>query len=58
MFGVSKNSQKVAPKNPFSSQDPEQVFTDLYQIGHGNFGAVYYVSNNIILSNNILMLLC
>lgn len=28
----------------FSKQDPEKLFTDLREIGHGNFGAVYYVS--------------
>ena len=24
--------------------DPEKDFTGLYEIGHGSFGAVYYVS--------------
>ena len=24
--------------------DPEKLFSDLTEIGHGNFGAVYYVS--------------
>ena len=28
----------------FSTDDPEKLFTDLREIGHGNFGAVYYVS--------------
>ena len=28
----------------FSTDDPERVFTDLREIGHGSFGAVYYVS--------------
>jgi thousand and one amino acid protein kinase len=28
----------------FSNNDPEQIFCDLREIGHGNFGAVYYVS--------------
>lgn len=27
-----------------STEDPEQRFTNLYEIGHGSFGAVYYVS--------------
>jgi len=27
----------------FSTEDPEQLFVDLREIGHGNFGAVYYV---------------
>lgn len=28
----------------FSTDDPEKVFQDLREIGHGSFGAVYYVS--------------
>jgi len=28
----------------FSNEDPEQIFCDLREVGHGNFGAVYYVS--------------
>lgn len=27
----------------FSKDDPEKLFVDLREIGHGNFGAVYYV---------------
>lgn len=27
----------------FSKEDPEKLFVDLREIGHGNFGAVYYV---------------
>ena len=35
-------------KNPeyaglFDEQDPDKLFTDLREIGHGSFGAVYYV---------------
>ncbi len=29
--------------NLFSKEDPEKLFVDLREIGHGNFGAVYYV---------------
>jgi thousand and one amino acid protein kinase len=29
--------------NLFSKDDPEKLFVDLREIGHGNFGAVYYV---------------
>lgn len=29
----------------FSTDDPERVFTDLREIGHGSFGAVYYARN-------------
>ena len=28
----------------FYNDDPEKIFTDLKEIGHGSFGAVYYVS--------------
>lgn len=34
----------------FSRDDPEKIFVDLREIGHGNFGAVYYV---IIKKNKI-----
>ena len=29
----------------FSMEDPEKIFSDLREIGHGSFGAVYYVSS-------------
>ncbi|CAF0974201.1 unnamed protein product, partial [Didymodactylos carnosus] len=29
----------------FSKDDPEKLFVDLREIGHGNFGAVYYARN-------------
>lgn len=28
----------------FSDEDPEEIFDDQIEIGHGSFGAVYYVS--------------
>ena len=28
----------------FSNEDPEKIFTDLREIGHGSFGAVYHVN--------------
>ena len=28
----------------FDKEDPEKICTDLREIGHGSFGAVYYVS--------------
>ncbi|UJR21547.1 hypothetical protein I4U23_024631 [Adineta vaga] len=31
--------------NLFSKEDPEKLFVDLREIGHGNFGAVYYGRN-------------
>ncbi|CAF3891210.1 unnamed protein product [Rotaria magnacalcarata] len=30
----------------FSKEDPEKLFVDLREIGHGNFGAVYYARNS------------
>jgi thousand and one amino acid protein kinase len=30
--------------NLFSKEDPDKLFVELREIGHGNFGAVYYVS--------------
>ncbi|UJR27427.1 hypothetical protein I4U23_008716 [Adineta vaga] len=32
--------------NLFSLEDPEKLFVDLREIGHGNFGAVYYARNS------------
>ncbi|CAF1030666.1 unnamed protein product [Rotaria sordida] len=32
--------------NLFSKEDPEKLFIDLREIGHGNFGAVYYARNS------------
>ncbi|PVD33088.1 hypothetical protein C0Q70_08537 [Pomacea canaliculata] len=29
----------------FSQEDPERIFTDLREIGHGSFGAVYFARN-------------
>lgn len=28
----------------FFKEDPEKLYTDLREIGHGSFGAVYFVS--------------
>lgn len=28
----------------FTTDDPEKLFEDLREVGHGSFGAVYYVS--------------
>lgn len=35
----------------FSQEDPENIFYDLREIGHGSFGAVYYVSTLQIPTN-------
>lgn len=47
----NKTSTKISVvKNPelaqlfTSDEDPETIFTDQREIGHGSFGAVYYVS--------------
>jgi len=32
----------------FSTEDPEKLFTDLREIGHGSFGAVYYVCRHLL----------
>ena len=31
----------------FECEDPEKIFDDLREIGHGSFGAVYYARNTI-----------
>ncbi|XP_064613495.1 serine/threonine-protein kinase TAO1-like isoform X2 [Liolophura sinensis] len=31
----------------FSIDDPEKIFTDLREIGHGSFGAVYFARNTV-----------
>ena len=31
----------------FDKDDPEKLFTDLREIGHGSFGAVYYARHTI-----------
>lgn len=31
----------------FCKDDPEKLFTDLREIGHGSFGAVYFVSRSL-----------
>jgi len=31
----------------FANDDPDRVFSDLREIGHGSFGAVYFARNNV-----------
>ena len=31
----------------FESEDPDKLFDDLREIGHGSFGAVYYARNHV-----------
>ncbi|ESO07884.1 hypothetical protein HELRODRAFT_169582 [Helobdella robusta] len=52
MFSTHRNGTPKSPnfiKNSdvFSSEDPDKIFTDLLEIGHGSFGAVYYAKHAI-----------
>ena len=42
----SKFTVQKDPENAhlFTGDDPEEIFDDQIEIGHGSFGAVYYVS--------------
>lgn len=47
---MPSSTRKGVPKDPeladlFFKDDPEEVFCDLHEIGHGSFGAVYFVSS-------------
>jgi thousand and one amino acid protein kinase len=51
---VEVTMPKGVPKDPeiadlFYKDDPEELFIDLHEIGHGSFGAVYFVSNKRII---------
>nr|XP_049618527.1 serine/threonine-protein kinase TAO3 isoform X3 [Syngnathus scovelli] len=48
---MPSSARKGAPKDPelaqlFFKDDPEDVFCDLHEIGHGSFGAVYFARNS------------
>jgi len=50
---MPSSTRKGVPKDPeladlFFKDDPEDVFCDLHEIGHGSFGAVYFVSANVV----------
>lgn len=53
----SNRPMKINPaKNPelasfFIDDDPDSIFVDQREIGHGAFGAVYYVSSTLICVN-------
>lgn len=57
---VLKASRKIDPfsdpaiRDFFSSSDPEVVYADLREIGHGGFGSVYYVSTRTGLFASLL----
>ena len=40
----------------FYGEDPEKLYEDLREIGHGSFGAVYYVSNILIYKSLVSLL--
>lgn len=42
----------------FFKEDPEKLFTDLREIGHGSFGAVYFVSVNGLILVTSIYLMC
>ena len=48
-----KGANKIDPfsdpelRDYFSPHDPESVFVDFREIGHGGFGSVYYVSTAV-----------
>uniref|UniRef100_A0A7N8XDG3 Serine/threonine-protein kinase TAO3 n=1 Tax=Mastacembelus armatus TaxID=205130 RepID=A0A7N8XDG3_9TELE len=48
---MPSSTRKGGPKDPeladlFFKDDPEDVFCDLHEIGHGSFGAVYFARNS------------
>ncbi|MGH0179642.1 UNVERIFIED_CONTAM: hypothetical protein FKN15_001996 [Acipenser sinensis] len=48
---MPSSSRKGAPKDPeaadlFFKEDPVELFSDLNEIGHGSFGAVYFARNS------------
>ena len=38
----------------FTTDDPEKLFEDLREIGHGSFGAVYYVCIYVCVQDIVL----
>lgn len=51
---MPSNARAGSLKDPevaelFFKDDPEKLFVDLREIGHGSFGAVYFVSSGEIL---------
>ncbi|KAM5192460.1 serine/threonine-protein kinase TAO3 isoform 2-T3 [Mantella aurantiaca] len=48
---IPSKSRKGLLKDPdildlFCKEDPERIFLDLHEIGHGSFGAVYFATNS------------
>lgn len=55
---MPSSTRKGVPKDPeladlFFKDDPEDVFCDLHEIGHGSFGAVYFVSAKTVRQNKV-----
>lgn len=55
---MPSSTRKGVPKDPeladlFFKDDPEDVFCDLHEIGHGSFGAVYFVSAKTVQQNKV-----
>lgn len=42
----------------FCKDDPEKLFADLREIGHGSFGAVYFVSRDVKSFVCVCLVLC
>ena len=45
--GATSNGNNVNLDSDIERDDPTKLFVELTEIGHGNFGAVYYVTNHI-----------
>ncbi|MBN3295843.1 TAOK3 kinase, partial [Amia calva] len=48
---MPSSTRKGVPKDPeladlFFKEDPEELFCELHEIGHGSFGAVYFARNS------------
>lgn len=44
---TSTNGNNVNLDSDIERDDPTKLFVELTEIGHGNFGAVYYVTHHI-----------
>ena len=50
-----KNMRDPEISKLFFKEDPEKLYEDLKEIGHGSFGAVYYVSVFVLLLLSTLL---
>lgn len=56
---IAVTMRKGVPKDPdiadlFYKDDPQELFVGLHEIGHGSFGAVYFVSRVCLLPRSRL----